>query len=169
MDFTELTKITPDKELVVLEIDHDLLFTESMLPPARFLLNHMPEAIMEALYAAQGNLTKSARILECSYESLREYIKKNPPVLKYLEDARDIRNSVRMDILEDLAMNKALAGDTSMIKKLLDTHGRDRGYGEKQTISLTGDIPKGVSELLVGLAELRKATDQQVAATNVIS
>lgn len=131
------------------------------LPPYTQRLNQTEGAILEALAASQGNLTKAARILECAYEELHREVKNSPKYTKFLDDTRLIRNSMRMDILEDLAMNLAIAGDTSMIKKLLDSHGKDRGYGERQTISIGADVPKGISDLLSGLAELRNGPQPQ--------
>ena len=160
MDFLE---DQPETRAIIIPMDY--LEQELILPSPTRPFNYTEEAVLESLYASQGNLTKAARILECPYEVLFKAIKENPIYSKYIVEVRDIRNSIRMDILEDLAMNKAIAGDTSMIKKLLDSHGQVRGYGEKHTVTVKGDVPKGIVDLLAGLSDLRKEQQPIIEST----
>ena len=89
-------------------------------------------------------------------DAFRQKVASNPALKAYLKKAAEIRNDLRCDILEDIAFSKALAGDPTLIWKLLCSFGKSRGYGDVQKVDMTHTIPSHVSDLLSSLKDLRK-------------
>lgn len=126
------------------------------LPECREALHASPEAIFEAIWCSQGNISRAARLLSCSHSALWYYIRKDEKIREYVKKTQDYRNDIRADVLEDLAFNKALFGDSTLIWKLLCTYGADRGYGDKQQIDVKHDIPSHIKTMLESLNFARK-------------
>lgn len=131
------------------------LATANFLPECREALHASPEAIFEAVWCSQGNISRAAKLLACSHSALWNYIKKDGKLSAYVNLTREYRNDIRADILEDLAFNKALFGDSTLIWKLLCTYGASRGYGDKQQIDVKHDIPPHIKTMLESLNSCR--------------
>lgn len=139
--------------------------TNDFLPECREALHASPEAIFEAIWCSQGNLSRAARLLACSHSALWNYIKKDEKLSAYMNLTREYRNDIRADVLEDLAFNKALFGDSTLIWKLLCTYGASRGYGDKQQIDVKHDIPPHIKTMLESLNSCRNS-EQNLEQTN---
>ena len=148
--------------------------TRDFLPECREALHASPEAIFEAIWCSQGNISRAARLLACSHSALWHYIKKDEKIREYVRKAQEYRNDIRADVLEDLAFNKALFGDSTLIWKLLCTYGAERGYGDKQQIDVKHDIPPHIKTMLESLnfarssKELKEADVSQSKTTESI-
>ena len=129
------------------------------LPECRRALHASPEAIFEAIWCSQGNISRAARLLSCSHSALWYYIRKDEKIREYVKKTQDYRNDIRADVLEDLAFNKALFGDSTLIWKLLCTYGADRGYGDKQQIDVKHDIPSHIKTMLESLNFAKKGRE----------
>lgn len=129
------------------------------LPECREALHASPEAIFEAIWCSQGNISRAARLLSCSHSALWSYIRKDEKIKEYVSKAQEYRNDIRADVLEDLAFNKALFGDSTLIWKLLCTYGSSRGYGDKQQIDVKHDIPPHIKTMLESLNFARNSEE----------
>ena len=129
--------------------------TTDFLPEERTPLNATLEVIKEAIWCSQGNITRASKILDCSHSSLWHYINNKPDLKTYVILAQEYRNDIRADVLEDLAFNKSLYGDTTLIWKLLCTYASKRGYGDKQSLEVKHDIPPQIQSLLDSLNIVR--------------
>lgn len=123
-------------------------------------------AVKEALWAAMGNVTRAALLLGEPRPSLHKYLEEHPELKEYNKNIFAYRNAVRCDFLEDAAFKKALQGDPTMIWKLLQTYGKDRGYAEVE--KEVSKVPKHISEMLLALKGLQSgevtiATQSQTA------
>lgn len=141
--------------------------TQDFLPECREALYASPEAIFEAIWCSQGNISRASKLLNCSHSALWSHIRKNEEVRAYVNKTREYRNDVRADVLEDLAFNKALFGDSTLIWKLLCTYGADRGYGDKQQIDVKHDIPPHIKVMLESLSSARKENSGTESKTTV--
>lgn len=150
------------------------LTTTNFLPEGREALHASKECIFEAIWCSQGNLTRASKLLNCSHSALHTYVKKDKELKEYVSRVLEYRNDTRMDVLEDLAFNKALFGDSTLIWKLLCTYGSSRGYGDKQQIDVTHDIPPHIKTMLDSLNSARNSEESkeksasQSKATNSI-
>ena len=148
------------------------LATQDFLPECRESLYASPEAIFEAIWCSQGNISRASRLLDCSHSALYSYIRKDEKIREYVNKTREYRNDIRADVLEDLAFNKALFGDSTLIWKLLCTYGADRGYGDRQQIDVKHDIPPHIKTMLESLNyarnsdELKEKSEPQSQTTN---
>src|SRR3972149_2501840 len=152
MNFLETKKMASNIETIIVETT---IATENFLPEERMPLNASLEVIKEAIWCSQGNVTRASRILDCSHSSLWNYINNNPDLRSYVILAQEYRNDIRADVLEDIAFNKALYGDTTLIWKLLYTYASKRGYGDKQSLEIKHDIPPQIQSLLESLKTTR--------------
>lgn len=143
--------------------------TNDFLPEIREALYALPEAIFEAIWCSQGNISRASRLLSCSHSALWNHIRKDKVLSEYVDKAREYRNDIRADVLEDLAFNKALFGDSNLIWKLLCTYGAQRGYGDKQQINIKHDIPPHIKTMLESLNSFRAPEDNsETELTEVI-
>lgn len=131
--------------------------TENFLPEGNCLGNIPTEAIIEAIWCSQGNISRASRLLECSHSALWGHINKNEVLRNYINKVREYKDDIRADVLEDLAFNKALCGDSTLIWKLLCKHGAKRGYGDKQQIDINYDMPPHIKTMLESLNCARKS------------
>lgn len=123
----------------------------NFLPEPKHPLDASEECILEALWVSQGSLTRASKILSCSHSSLWSYVKKHPKIKEYLDKVWEYRNDIRSDVLEDLAFNKALLGDSTILWKLLCTYANKRGYGDKQSLEIKHDVPPHIKTMLESL------------------
>lgn len=149
-------------ELVI--IDNNV--NEALLPPEKYDTSLLREEVVkEALWAAQGNLTKAAKYMNLPYSMLYHYVNKNEILKGYIKTVQSLRNNLRCDILEDLAFNQALLGDSSLIWKLLCTYGKEKGYGDTTKVNLTASISPQLTSLLASLKDLRDVTSDNQSET----
>lgn len=98
-------------------------------------------------------LVRTADRLDCSYSGLLEFIKRTP----VLSEAKHRYQLGAVDIAESRLMQAIDVGNLSAIMFYLDRMGRDRGYGQHETIEtdnkedttpriVIGAIPKEVVE-----------------------
>lgn len=114
------------------------------------------ERIIKALEASFGILTDAAKKLRVHRKTLAEWIKDDPE----LAEARDYARDMLLDLGETKLMQNVRAGKERSVQYLLDTQGRQRGYGQRLIIT----DPKGEkdlenktdAELLAELANLQK-------------
>lgn|SRR5574337_9592 len=114
--------------------------------------------VEEAIWVCQGNIIKLAAFLGITYSDLRTYIDADEELLKLITTVREYRNEGRLDILEDLAMQHAIAGDVTVLKRLLDVYGKKRGFGEAKTIELKS-APEHITALISSLKDLQASND----------
>lgn len=112
--------------------------------------------IYHTLWISQGSITKASIILNCSHSSLWNFIQNNSKLQEYQRKVIEYRNEVRTDVLEDIAFNKALLGDSTILWKLLSTYAPHRGYGDKQSLEIKHDVPPHLKVLLDSLKDLRQ-------------
>lgn len=77
-----------------------------------------------ALFRCDGNLSKVAAVLKRSRRAVGLYIERNLDLVDLVEDIRD----TFVDGVEERAREVAMAGDGAMIKFILGTLGKNRGY-----------------------------------------
>lgn len=82
------------------------------------------DKIIQGLYKSNGNLSRTADSIGCHRHSLKRYIETDPELQQVLADTRERTG----DLLEDTAVNQALAGNGNMTQFLLRARYRDRGY-----------------------------------------
>lgn len=80
--------------------------------------------VAAALVTCRGNVSLAARVLGRSRRSLHGHVLRNPILADLLEDIQNIK----LDMIEDKASEMAIAGDGALIKYILGTRGKDRGY-----------------------------------------
>lgn len=80
--------------------------------------------VAAALILSRGNVSLAARLLGRSRRSLHGHVLRNLVLSDLLEDIQDIK----LDMIEDKASQMAIAGDGALIKYILGTRGKDRGY-----------------------------------------
>lgn len=80
-----------------------------------------------ALLTTGGNLSASARLLNRSRRSVHNFVLRNHLLSDLLHDIEDIT----LDNIEAKARSLALAGDGSLIKYILGTKGKDRGFVQR--------------------------------------
>lgn len=135
----------------------------NFLPEAKEPLNASKECILEAIWVSQGSLTRASKILSCSHSELWNYVKKQPELKEYLEKVWEYRNDIRSDVLEDIAFNKALLGDSNILWKLLCTYANKRGYGDKQSLEIKHEVPPHIKTMLESLSSCRTESIKEVS------
>lgn len=103
---------------------------------------YTPDQILTALRHARGMVTAAARVLGCNRQVIYNYKAKYPQIDEVLAEARE----QQLDMTE-LALFRAIdQGEAWAIKLYLKTHGRSRGYSEKQD---TGQGTMTLEELVL--------------------
>ena len=90
--------------------------------------------VAEALIKARGLQTVAAQMLGCTWETVREYVKRYPECAAALETA----NTALGDLAEQKLTDNITNGDQRAIEFYLKTKQRDRGYTDKTQVELTG-------------------------------
>lgn len=91
---------------------------------------------LKAIDDARGNISAIARSYGLSRGTVYSAINNSDILKKALDEARNSK----IDILEDVAYNEAVNGNTALLIFLLKTQGKDRGYIERQEIAHDGDL-----------------------------
>lgn len=83
-----------------------------------------------AIYGCRGFVTTVAKRLACEWHTADIAIKASEKARRAMED----ENETTLDFVEGKAIERIKEGDGSMIRFILATKGRKRGYGEKPVI-----------------------------------
>jgi hypothetical protein len=86
------------------------------------------ELIAKALMANNGKISKTAQSLHVSHWSLKQYMNKNPELLKLMVTGKE----AELDFVEDKFMDAVKCGNLSAMIFYLKCQGRSRGWIEKQ-------------------------------------
>ena len=88
--------------------------------------------VIEAIQAAKGLKSVAARRLGCTWWTVHNYCRRHPTVQRAYEETRE----QLVDLAEAKLMVKLNAGeDTSIIKWVLATLGKDRGWVERKELT----------------------------------
>ena len=91
-------------------------------------------------------LVKTADKLDCSYNGLLEFIKRTP----VLREAKERYTMGGVDIAESRLMQAIDVGNLNAIMFYLDRMGRDRGYGQHETVETKGAIEDTAPRIVIG-------------------
>src|SRR5919199_4109249 len=92
---------------------------------------YTPEQIITALQRTKGMITVAANDLQCSPQTVRNYIERYEEVRAVLEDERE-----RMTDITELALfNAIMNGQPWAISLYLKTQGKSRGYVERSELT----------------------------------
>ena len=114
--------------------------------------------LKKSLQGTYGNIIAIANKLKVTRGAIYKFLDKNP-------DMKELVNREREEIVI-LAENQLaigmLKGDSQLIRHTLRTKGRDRGWGEKQEIEHSGDIPISINIIAPNTDEMINVTNKQV-------
>ena len=91
--------------------------------------------ILEAIKGSGGIVTTVALALNCDWHTAKANIEK----YEETREAFDGELETGLDLVEGKAYAQAKNGDGAMIRFILATKGRKRGYGEEITVQQTTD------------------------------
>jgi len=98
--------------------------------------NYSIKTVLKAIEGCNSIMSNVAKKLNCDWGTARRYVDKWQVTQKAFEnEAENV-----LDFTESMLMKKIKDGDTQAIKYKLSSHGRKRGYGEKQEIEHSGSI-----------------------------
>lgn len=83
--------------------------------------------ILEAIKGSGGTISTIAEALKCDWHTAKKNIEKHEETRKALDGELE----TGLDKIEGKAHELALDGDGAMIRFILATKGRERGYGDK--------------------------------------
>jgi len=95
------------------------------------------EQVIEALRGTMGIKSAAARRLGCHWTTVDRYIKRYPTVARAYEEERQ---SI-VDLAEVKLVERLKDGDGTMIRFVLATLGKDRGYVERREVTGEGGGP----------------------------
>ena len=104
--------------------------------------------VIEALRKARGIKAVAAKLLECSRQTVDNYIERYATVRAAYEEQRE----TLVDIAEGKLMKKLDADEWPAIKFVLVTLGKDRGYTERTELAGVKDAPP----VAIGIVEVVK-------------
>jgi hypothetical protein len=84
--------------------------------------------MIDAIQAAEGNLTEAARIIGCSRTTIYNYMEKYVTVKQTYEEV----NEKTIDWVEDKLLDQCRRGNMTAIIFFLKTKAKHRGYVERQ-------------------------------------
>ena len=97
------------------------------------------EQMIKAIQDAEGNLSEAARQLECSRQTVHNYINKYVTVEQAYHDI----NEQTIDMVEGKLLDQIRKGNITAIIFYLKTKAKHRGYVERQEI--TGKEGEGLT------------------------
>jgi hypothetical protein len=112
------------------------------------------EQVCAALVQTKGLLYLAAKHLECSYQTVCNYVQRYPTVKATLEAQR----GEMVDTAESMLYQSILKGEAWGITLCLKTLGRDRGYVERTETRHDGEWGIGLADIL----EARKQLGEQL-------
>ena len=111
------------------------------------------QQMIEAIEDAEGNLSEAARLLQCSRQTVHNYINKYTTVKQAYHDI----NEETIDMVEGKLIDQCRRGNITAIIFYLKTKAKHRGYVERQEFQHEGgDKPVQVSIIEV----VRSANDE---------
>lgn len=109
---------------------------------------YTPQQVIEALKQTRGIKSLAAQALGCDRSTIENYIAKHPRVKAAYEEQR----ATLVDVAEGHLAIKLDNGEWDAVKYVLNTLGRDRGYGEE----------RGRFNVNLTPAELQGMTDEEL-------
>jgi len=91
--------------------------------------NYKKAEVLEAIKDSYGIVSDIAKRLKCNWHTADEYIKKWPETLAALAD----ESEKYLDLTESACIDRIKNGDGQMIRFVLATKGKRRGYGTEET------------------------------------
>lgn len=115
------------------------------------------DEFQEVLRKSGGNLTKAAKLMQVTRQTVWGWTKQDEEFKQALQDERkrvfdkclDVAYAVAMGVPK-LNAEKEFVGwaekpDANMLRYLLSTLGRDEGFGEKHDINLENPLPTAIN------------------------
>ena len=87
--------------------------------------NYKKQEVLDAIKDSYGIMTDIAKRLKCNWHTADEYVKKWPETLQALAD----ESENYLDLTESACIDRIKQGDGQMIRFVLATKGKKRGYG----------------------------------------
>ena len=94
------------------------------------------EQMIDAIQQAEGNLSDTARILECSRTTVHRYVNKYSTVKRAYEE----ENDKFIDEAQGQLRRHVRKGSLPAIMFLLKTKGKHLGYVERQELEPVGEV-----------------------------
>ncbi len=91
-------------------------------------LKYKADQMIQAIEAAEGNLTQAAKNLGCARGTVYKYLEKYPTVKQAYEEA----NERTIDMVEGQLITQCKRGNITAIIFYLKTKAKHRGYVERQ-------------------------------------
>nr|DAS08083.1 MAG TPA: Sf6 terminase small subunit gp1, octamer, DNA-binding, CAPS buffer.65A [Caudoviricetes sp.] len=95
--------------------------------------NYKKEDVLKAIDGSGGLIATIAKRMRCDWHTAKRCINKWTETLQAYIDSEE----TVLDFVEGKAIERVKEGDGSMIRFILATKGRKRGYGEKPVIDET--------------------------------
>ena len=89
--------------------------------------------VLEAIKGSNGIVSNVCKRLKCDWHTADTFIKKWPETLQALDDERESY----LDLTESACIDRINAGDGQMIRFVLATLGKKRGYGTEDAATDT--------------------------------
>ena len=97
--------------------------------------NYTKDELLEAIKDSGGIVSEIARRLRCDWMTARKYTESS----KTTREAMIAESEAMLDQVERSAYDTALAGDGKMIRYILSTKGRRRGWCEDDIAQVAAD------------------------------
>ena len=85
--------------------------------------------VLDAIKGSNGIVSNVSKRLKCDWHTADNFIKKWPETMQALADERESY----LDLTESACIDRINAGDGQMIRFVLATLGKKRGYGTEET------------------------------------
>lgn len=108
------------------------------------------EQVAEALRNAGGIFTGAAQQLNCSPNTVANYVKDSPTLQSLLEELQE----QHLDLAETKLIKMILDGDRTAVIFYLKTKGKGRGYSERTEVTGPNGAPL--------LTDVTKCTDEEL-------
>ena len=95
--------------------------------------NFTKKVVLAAIKDSYGVVGTVAKHLKCDWTTAKKYIEKWPETTQAMADARESY----LDMTENACIDRINAGDGQMIRFVLATLGKKRGYGTEDAASDT--------------------------------
>ena len=99
--------------------------------------HYTKEELLEAIKGSGGIVSEIARRLGCDWMTARKYVEKS----KVTHEAMIAESEAMLDQIERCAYDTALAGDGPMIRYILSTKGKRRGWSEDELPQVAAGDP----------------------------
>lgn len=90
--------------------------------------------VLEAIKGSNGIVSNVCKRLKCDWHTADTFIKKWPETLQALDDERESY----LDLTESACIDRIKQGDGQMIRFVLATKGKKRGYGTEDAATDNG-------------------------------